>query len=666
MSATRNTETFFPDLQIDLIRASSTNPRQHFDPAGLDELKRSIEQLGIQEPLLVREIELGGGYVPAGEEEDDEISGRFSIRGYEVISGHRRLRAAVELGLATVPAIVREFTDEEAADAAIVANLQRVDIHPVEEAEAYRALIAAGGDHIVTAEDIAKRVGKPTAHVAKMLKLLTLELDAKLLFSRGHLTLGHVQMLAVLTPVDQERALRFMLDSDPKYDKSTITELIRSRLRDRDAAPADEVEGDEGDESEDEQLADLGYREPSPKVVKYMHHGRRVIDATEAQLKRWIESNVLLRLVNAPFSLHDGDLVKLAGACVDCPKRSGSNAALFSDFTAEEDVCLDPVCYAAKQKAYIAWEQSTAKKQGKPLAKLSSKRGEEKLPELVTEKTVLKAGQWVLAEPGSCAAAVQGLMRDGADGGKVFTICANQKCKVHKHRVNDGGSSMSSSATSVRSPEDEAKREVKNKALVDSEIAIRAAVKAALLPKIGTGWKMLQIFMAMDIKRDQAWLCTALGLSFVSPKGAANWQLDSAAAPVLAKWIMSATQEQLVLLAFELMTGDPSAVDIDDVLYRLKYERSDLWTAAKYLGVDADAIAAKILKPVKVKAVTAKKAAAKPVAKKAAVKKTAAKKAVAPKKAAKTAKLKLTPEGRKRIADAMKKRFAGRRKAVAK
>jgi ParB family chromosome partitioning protein len=351
MTATRSTETFRNDLQIDLIRASSTNPRQHFDPAGLDDLKRSIEQLGITDPLLVRSMDDG------------------DVTFYELVSGHRRLRAAQELGLATVPVIIREMTDEEASDAAIVANLQRVDIHPVEEAEAYRALVAAAAvdGRELTAEDIAKRVGKKASHVAQLLKVLDLEIDAKLLFSRGHITLGHALLLAKLTPANQERALRFMLDCDPKYDKSTITELVRSRL-------GLTAGGEEPEPDPDRDGETNGYNMTKPQVAKYMRIGRRLIDATEAQLKRWIADNVLLLLSAAPWRLDDAALIPAAGACTTCPKRSGSNIALFGDLTAAEDVCSDGVCYTEKQKAFIVFTTDAAKVQKAPLSKLSSKR----------------------------------------------------------------------------------------------------------------------------------------------------------------------------------------------------------------------------------------------------------------------------------------------------
>lgn len=690
MTATRTSETFSPDLQIDLIRASSTNPRQHFDPAGLDELKASIAQLGINVPLLVRQIETGGGYIPHGDEVGDELPGRFVTFEYELISGERRLRAARELGLDTVPAIIREMTDAEARELQIVENLQRAEVHPVEEAEAYRLLITDSAAHGFgrdrTAEDIAKRVGKPTAHVAKLLKLLDLEIDAKLLFSKGAITINHALLLAPLTPADQDRALRFMLNSDPKYDKRPVTAIVRHALGLRaEGEAAEDVSADdeEGDEDDDA----VSYNMPKPQVVKYMRAGRRVIDATEAQLKRWIEANVLLKLADVPWRLDDDDLVKLAGACDVCPKRSGSNIALFGQLTAEEDVCTDSVCFELKQKAILQRHKDTAR--GKIL-KITSKPSSEKLAEIavqrlplraaggpvvgesvyITKKTVCR-GQWVAAELGSCPAVVEAVMVDGADKGKLVPVCADQGCKVHKHQVQTPRATASSSSNG-ESPEKRVAREALEKKLVDDEKLIRRTLYSTMLAGLAKSQEnVLRRFVMANVGQSDAGfahICETIGLAFPKPKQ--EWQREESAAPVLAKYVAAATPEQLARVAFEELAGGSLEPDEWAVVHRIADDRKELWALAKAVGVDADAIAAMVIAPkasretVAAKAVPAKKAVAKPAAAKKVALKPTAKKAVVAKKAA-TPK-KLTPEGRKRIADEMKKRWAQRRKAAAK
>jgi ParB family chromosome partitioning protein len=207
------------DLPIELIRAAVNNPRRTFAAAGLEELQASIAELGIQEPLLVRMVAYADGR---------------GVDFYEVVSGHRRLRAARALGLEKVPCLVaRGMTDAEASETAIVANLQRVDIHPMEEAEAYGALIEAAEGWVkvgqvavegkaLTAEDVAKRVGKSTVYVTQRLKLRDLISAARMLFVGGHLTLGHALLLAKLTPVDQDRAVRHLIsiEHQPKKDST--------------------------------------------------------------------------------------------------------------------------------------------------------------------------------------------------------------------------------------------------------------------------------------------------------------------------------------------------------------------------------------------------------------------------------------------------------------
>src|SRR6185437_4220900 len=122
--------------------------------AALEELTNSVRVSGVTVPVHVRKIETGAGYIPEGEELDDEIPGRFTEFGYELVTGERRFRAATAAELAEIPAFVHEnMSDGEAMDLQMIENLQRQDLHPVEEAEGYRALMAHGE----TAEDVAKK-----------------------------------------------------------------------------------------------------------------------------------------------------------------------------------------------------------------------------------------------------------------------------------------------------------------------------------------------------------------------------------------------------------------------------------------------------------------------------------------------------------------------------
>jgi ParB family transcriptional regulator, chromosome partitioning protein len=565
-------------LHIDDLVLSPYNPRKSLDPAGLKDLLESISQSGIRTPLLVRNI---GGKAPH----------------YEVMAGARRLTVARELLLATVPCLVHEgIEDEQARDIAILDNLQRADVHPAEEAEAYRNMIdrTPGG---LTAEDIAKRVGKAASYVATRLKLLELELEAKLLFIKGHITLGHALLLARLTPADQERAICFMLDVDRKYDKRPITEVVRGKLGIR-AEPLPGEEEDVDDEDEDEGVS---YNMPNPQVAKYMRFGRRLIDATEMQLKKWIESNVLLQLKAAPWRLDDADLVPAAGACVDCPKRSGSNAALFGDMTAEADICLDTVCYSAKQDATVKVHKEAAKGWAKLegvgkgaglLLKISAKGSQAPLEELaveggqvITKKTV-KAGQWVPTAGKNCENVVKALAIDGPDKGKLLEVCADQKCKTHKHEIRRPYSGSSSR------PEDPAKaaaEAAKKIAYVESETAIRVAIYQAVRKFVEPSTELIRQVVLQTLQEYSApAICKVLALS-IRTKGDI-WEIRRDAAKVLKEYVIKATGPQLHLLLFDALNIE--AIKVNEYnMSSNKKDREQLWILARKYKVDADKIA---------------------------------------------------------------------------
>jgi ParB family chromosome partitioning protein len=632
------------------IVPSATNPRKNFDEASMAELTASVREAGVQQPILLRKV---------GEK-------------FEIVCGERRFRAATAAGLETIPAIVRELDDAAAYQAQIIENLQREGVHPAEEADSYAAMMGPDGLDM-SVEDVAKKVGKTTGYVAQRLRLRMLEIDAKLLFIKGTITLGHALLLARLTPVDQERAIRFMLDCDPKYDKRSITELVRARLGLR----ADPVEGD--DEEDDDEDEGISYNMPNPQVAKYMRHGRRIVDATEAQLKRWIESNVLLKLASVPWRLDDAELLPAAGACVTCPKRSGSNAALFGDLTAESDVCLDTVCFSAKQDATLKAHKAAAKDDGMQLLKVSSKASEAELEEIavsngscVTRKTV-KRGQWVPAtENGktSCGNTLQALMVDGPDKGKLIWCCADQKCKVHKHDIRKPGSYGYSSPPV--DPVKAAAEKAKVEAFIAGESALRREAYDLIVmhvkepePKEDPDGAILRFFIFEKLdgmygdQADSEKICVELGIP-VPPKIEAaktsaqyseDRKRDQKIDDLLRKAIETATPEQLWLIAFHVISLD--VLDVSE-----HHAKNVIGGRRELLAVASRHGLAKSVQAVFDRAV--KKATAKPAAKKAAP----AAKVVA--KGKKAPKAKLSAESRKRIADAIKKRWSAAGKKAAK
>jgi ParB family chromosome partitioning protein len=158
-------------IDIENIHPSSSQPRKRFDDARLDELAESIRSQGIIQPLVVR-MRVGGGF--------------------ELIAGERRWRAAQRAGLHQVPAIVRDVAEAQVFEMALVENLQREDLNPIEEAEGYQHLVAEFG---YTQESLAARVGKERSTVANALRLLKLPPPVRGMVVEGRLSMGHARAL---------------------------------------------------------------------------------------------------------------------------------------------------------------------------------------------------------------------------------------------------------------------------------------------------------------------------------------------------------------------------------------------------------------------------------------------------------------------------------------
>ena len=169
-------------LPISQVESYSGQPRKHFDEESLQELADSITEHGIIQPLTVRK--LSSGY-------------------YQIIAGERRWRAARIAGLTEVPAIVIEADDRKAAELAMIENLQREDLNPMEEAAGFQSLIQT---HHMTQEEAAQRVGKSRSAVTNALRLLGLSPSVRKLVEENNLTAGHARALVPLSPSLQESA----------------------------------------------------------------------------------------------------------------------------------------------------------------------------------------------------------------------------------------------------------------------------------------------------------------------------------------------------------------------------------------------------------------------------------------------------------------------------
>jgi ParB family transcriptional regulator, chromosome partitioning protein len=179
----RNEREGLVDVPVAEVHPNPLQPRKAFEPSALDELARSIKASGVIQPVIVRRI----------------------TGGYQLIAGERRWRAARAAGLTQIPAIVREATDAQALELALVENLLREDLNPMEEAEAYQRLIA---EFSWTQEELGGRVGRDRSSIANSLRLLRLPGEIQDDLRAGRLTMGHARAILALTEEREQLALR--------------------------------------------------------------------------------------------------------------------------------------------------------------------------------------------------------------------------------------------------------------------------------------------------------------------------------------------------------------------------------------------------------------------------------------------------------------------------
>lgn len=208
-------------IPIDDIGANPFQPRTRFDDDSLKELADSIRATGILQPVIVRQL---------------------AADSYELVAGERRLRGARLAGLAEVPAIVRKLDDREMMELALIENVQREDLNPIDEAKGYQALIQKVG---MTHDQISGRVGKSRATITNALRLLGLPVEVQEMVSRGTLSGGHARaLLALETPGDQLASARYVSSkgfSVRRTEAFVNRKLRRQHTRPRAAKPVTEL-----------------------------------------------------------------------------------------------------------------------------------------------------------------------------------------------------------------------------------------------------------------------------------------------------------------------------------------------------------------------------------------------------------------------------------------
>ena len=195
------------EISPDAIEANPRQPREHFSPSELEDLIASIKQFGIIQPLVVTQ----------------------TATGFQLIAGERRLRAAKSLGLQTVPAVVRTASEQEKLELALIENIQRQDLNPVEEARAYRALLESFG---LTQEEVAKRVGKSRSAVANTVRLLELNEEMLKALSEGEISRSHARaLLAQTDPALRQQLFLQMLSGDMTVRQAENLSKKKTRLK---------------------------------------------------------------------------------------------------------------------------------------------------------------------------------------------------------------------------------------------------------------------------------------------------------------------------------------------------------------------------------------------------------------------------------------------------
>jgi ParB/RepB/Spo0J family partition protein len=263
-------------VNLKSIVASKTNPRKRFNQDDLKDLAASIKEHGVMQPILVR---------PLPGENVESL--------YEIVAGERRWRATDMAGIDTIPAVIRQLNDLETLQLQIIENLQRSDLHPLEEAQGFKALLDNKDAASWNADQLAAKVGKSKSYIYGSLKLNELCVYAQDMFLDG------------------------------KFGREIALLIAR-------------IPG--------EKLQTLACKE----IVK--GHGLEPFSFRAA--KSHIHSRYTLSLADAKFDTNCKKLVPDAGACFSCPKRSGNYPELFSDIESA-DVCTDPDCFASKKAAHI-------------------------------------------------------------------------------------------------------------------------------------------------------------------------------------------------------------------------------------------------------------------------------------------------------------------------
>lgn len=534
-SALANGATY-RDIELGKIRISPDN-RKRFNETALQELAASIKSMGVAQPILIRPV------TPTAEQPEE----------YEIVAGERRYRASNIAGMDTIPAIIRQLSDLDAAKIRILENLQRENPHEMEEAEGYQLLML---QHGYNADQLADEVKKSRAYIYGRLKLCALTTEVREQFLDNKIPASTALLIArIPVPALQIRALGEIL-KPPAWMGSEP----------------------------------MSYR----------------------QAVQHVQSTYMLDLKTAVFKVADAKLLVTAGACTTCPKRTGNQPEVFAGISA--DVCTDPDCFKEKRAAHFAATIVKANKQGIPV--LEGSEGQNALPnswdrncELVThthslynfsrnapatknngspkdyldEKSLPPVVKYVKREDGSLTPLYQRTAMQAAL--EAAGVCESEE--EHVARMAEQEASPSAQATRSASEKKREAEEAARQALEDKakqETAYRVELYKRLRRRASAGFCLQSLRELTKLAlQDHHLPDDLLG---------DEYEFKASSDAAVSEYINHAGLAEVQLLLIDLLVGESLSVGYWDVQRddHLEDNFQSVLAMARHEGIDPDAV----------------------------------------------------------------------------